>query len=93
MVANIEILGWIGAVLLATCGLPQLYTTLKTKNFEGLSITFMIWWLAGEVLTLAYVTQVAFRWPLIFNYALNIIIPIIILSLFFIAKKKNKKKK
>ena len=89
MIASIEILGWIGAILLATCGLPQLYTTLKTRNFQGLSITFMIWWLAGEVLTLAYVTQVAFRWPLIFNYILNIIIPIIILILFLVVRKKK----
>jgi len=87
----IEIIGWIGAVLLATCGLPQLYHTLKTKNFDGLSITFLLWWLLGEILTFTYVLYVAFKWPLVFNYSLNILIPIIILILF--VKTRNVKKK
>jgi MtN3 and saliva related transmembrane protein len=87
MVVSIEILGWIGAVLLATCGLPQLYKTVKTKKFDGLSLTFIIWWLAGEVLTLTYITNSAFRWPLIFNYGINILVCIILLVLFTTRKK------
>jgi uncharacterized protein with PQ loop repeat len=87
---DIEIIGWIGAVLLATCGLPQLYTTLKTRNFDGLSILFLVWWLAGEILTLIYISSVAFRWPLIFNYSLNIVIPIIIIGFYLYYRKKKK---
>ena len=82
----IEIIGWIGAILLATCGLPQLFKTLKTKNFDGLSLTFILWGLAGEILTLVYITNQAFKLPLLFNYGINIIICITIL-IFYIKKK------
>jgi uncharacterized protein with PQ loop repeat len=37
----IEIIGGVGALLLATCGLPQLIKTLKTRSFDGLSITLL----------------------------------------------------
>lgn len=85
----IEVVGWIGALLLATCGLPQLFKTLKTKDFSGLSLTFIVWWFLGEVLTLTYIIYSAWRWPLIFNYAINIIVCIIILIIFLVYRKKK----
>ncbi|VVB77589.1 PQ loop repeat protein [uncultured archaeon] len=85
---TIELIGWIGAVLLATCGLPQLFKTLKTKDFSGLSLTFIVWWFFGEVLTLFYIVYTAFRWPLLFNYAINIIVCIMIFILYLIFRKK-----
>ena len=84
----IEIFGWIGAFLLATCGLPQLYKTLKSKDFSGLSILFIIWWLLGELFLFIYIIYEAFKWPLLFNYGINIIVCIIILIIFL--KNKNK---
>ncbi|MFA5259417.1 MAG: PQ-loop repeat-containing protein [Candidatus Pacearchaeota archaeon] len=84
----IEIIGWTGAVLLATCGLPQLIKTIQTKNFSGLSLTFIVWWLLGEIFTLTYIVYTAWRWPLLFNYGINIIVCIIMLILFLSAKKK-----
>lgn len=86
---NIELIGWIGAFLLATCGLPQLIKTIRTRDFSGLSLTFVLWWFAGEILTLSYVIYTAWRWPLIFNYSINIIVCIVILALYFQAKKKS----
>ena len=86
----IEIIGWLGALLLATCGLPQLIKTIKTRSFEGLSITFLFWWLFGEIFVLFYIILGAFRWPLIFNYGINIVIIFIILFLFALTKQKNK---
>jgi len=93
MVTIIEIMGWSGAFLLATCGLPQLIKTIKTKNFDGLSFLFLVWWLLGEILTLSYIFYTAFRLPLLFNYTFNIIVVAIILILYLISWKKNKKKK
>ena len=86
----IEFIGWLGAFLLATCGIPQLVKTLKTNNFNGLSITFLFWWLFGEIFILFYVLQKAFRWPLIFNYGINITIIFIILFLFALTRQKYK---
>lgn len=79
----IEIIGWFGAFLLATCGLPQMIKTFRTWKFEGLSIIFIIWWLLGEILVLTYVLYKAFKWPLIFNYGINILVCVAILSLYF----------
>lgn len=84
----IEFIGWTGAFLLATCGLPQLVKTFKTRNFDGLSLVFLFWWLFGEILILFYVMQKAFRWPLILNYGINIIIIFIILFIFALSKHK-----
>jgi len=78
----IEIIGWVGAFLLATCGIPQVYKSVKTKDFSGLSILFILWWGIGEVLVLYYVINRAFRWPLLFNYGLNIIAVFIILGFY-----------
>ena len=38
----IDIFGYIGAVLLTLLFVPQVYTTYKTKNIEGLSYIFLI---------------------------------------------------
>ncbi len=51
MIPIIEIVGWIGAILLATCGLPQLYKSIKTKDFRGLSMLFILWWGLSDMLT------------------------------------------
>jgi len=78
----IELIGWIGAILLATCGIPQLIKAIRTRRFEGLSVIFLFWWLFGEVFVLFYIIHKAFRWPLLFNYGINIIIIFVILFLF-----------
>ena len=83
----IELIGWVGAFLLATCGLPQMYKTVKTKNFDGLSLLFILAWGFGELFTLYYIIETAFRWPLLFNYLINIIVVFIIITTYMIYKK------
>ena len=85
----ISIFGWLGAILLATCGIPQLIKTLKTKKFDGLSLIFIIWWLLGEVFILIYVLYDAFRWPLIFNYGINIFVCLTILLIYLLYSAKK----
>lgn len=87
----IDFIGWIGAVILATSGLPQLIKTLKTKRFEGLSLVFVIWWLIGEILILFYVLYAKFSWQLVFNYGLNTLICLVIIEVYLITlyQKKN----
>ena len=86
-----ELIGWLGAFLLATCGLPQLFKTIKTKDFSGLSLLFIVWWLLGEILTLAYILIKAFRYPLLFNYIINIIVCVIILIVYLKYKNSSTK--
>lgn len=68
----LELIGWIGAILFAICSIPQAYQCWKTKSAQGLSLSFLLMWFIGEVLTIIYVLP---KWdlPLLFNYAVNIL--------------------
>ena len=85
----IEIIGWIGVILLTLCGIPQVYTTYKTKETLGLSLWMLIFWLVGEALTGLYVVLTIRKSPLLFNQFCNIIIVSSIIYLYFKYKKKN----
>jgi uncharacterized protein with PQ loop repeat len=71
-----ETIGWIGNILFAICGLPQVIKTYKTKRAGDLSALFLWMWLLGELLTFIYV--LTGDWgtghihiPLYFNYIVN----------------------
>ena len=75
----LELIGWIGGILLAICAAPQAVKTYKEKDASGLSWWMLFFWGAGEVLTLAYIIATninsgSWQFPLIFNYGLNIIL-------------------
>ena len=67
-----EIIGWLGSILLAFCGLPQAIESYKTKSSEGLTWGFIGMWFFGEILTIIYILPQMVL-PLIFNYTANII--------------------
>jgi len=73
-----EVIGWLGAVFLAICGVPQAFKSYKEGNSYGLSWIFILLWFFGEVLILIYILP-NMMIPLILNYSLNIIIVMIIL--------------
>lgn len=68
-----EILGWLGSICLAICGLPQAWQSYKDKHSEGISWGFILLWTFGELFALAYVYD-KLDLPLILNYATNILI-------------------
>lgn len=67
-----EFIGWIGSILLASCGLPLAWESFKNKHSNGISGMFLTMWLVGELLTFAYIFPKQ-DYPLLFNYSLNII--------------------
>lgn len=83
----ITLVGWVGAGLLTACGLPQLYKTWKSKDTSGLSLTMLITWFFGIVLTNIYVIFQAFSWPLVFNYSFN---TFVVGAIIYLYLKKNK---
>lgn len=78
-------IGWLGSFLLSICGLPLAYDSHKSKSAKGISWSFLLLWLAGEVLTFFYVLPKKVVLPLIFNYGLNIIFICVII--FYKAKE------
>lgn len=65
-------------MLFALCGLPQAIQSLKQGHSNGLSWTFLMMWLFGEVLTLIYVYPKSNILPLLANYTLNLLFLIVI---------------
>lgn len=67
----ISVIGWIGSILLALCGLPQAYYCWKNKNANGVNGLFLAMWSIGEVFGAIYVLSLGDA-PLITNYLINL---------------------
>lgn len=76
----IERVGWLGTVLLAACGVPLLVKTVVDGHARGVSLWFLVMWLAGEALTFVYVLRAARRRQLIANYSANLLIVGVVLT-------------
>lgn len=66
-------LGWLGSIALASCGLPQAYTSIRTGKTEGLNVWFLVLWTVGEILTLAAISKDAPLGYLLLNYGCNLV--------------------
>jgi len=73
-----EIMGWLGSICLAICGIPQAWQSIKDKHSHGISWGFVLLWAFGEIFALAYVYD-KLDLPLLLNYATNILILAVIL--------------
>ena len=71
-------LGWLSALFLGICALPQVLHSIKHKSAEGISTAFIWLWFLGEVFGLMYVFPTK-DLPLITNYSMNCIFTGIIL--------------
>ena len=81
-----EIMGWLGSICLAICGIPQAWQSMKDKHSHGISWGFVLLWAFGEIFALAYVYD-KLDLPLLLNYATNILILGVIL--YFKINPKN----
>jgi uncharacterized protein with PQ loop repeat len=71
-----SVVGWVGSLLLACCGLPELIRTLQDKKCH-VGWGMLIMWLSGELLTFVYVLP-KMDLPLLANYSLNIAILLVL---------------
>lgn len=67
-----DVVGWVGATLLAFCALPQAVESWSNKSSRGITWGMLGMWGLGEVLTLLYVLP-KMDMPLLFNYLANIV--------------------
>jgi uncharacterized protein with PQ loop repeat len=83
-----DLIGWIGSIAFAICGLPQAWECFRNKTAKGISPFFVILWLIGEV---CYVISVLlkFGWVtwMMFNYLANIISVAVIV--FYLIKDRR----
>lgn len=73
-----ENIGWIGSILLAFCGLPQAWESIRMGHSRGLTWGFLFMWFVGELCTFAYILP-KMDLPLLVNYSANIMFLIIII--------------
>lgn len=83
-----ESIGWLGAVLFATCAFPQALQCVRDGHAKGLNWFFLIAWLLGEILTIIYV------FPkkdiiLLSNYFINLLFVCIIIRYKLFEKIKQ----
>lgn len=67
----IDICGWVGAICLTGCGVPQLIHTWKTRDVQGLSLGMLLSWFVGVICTAVFIYFRSFQLPLFFNYFFN----------------------
>jgi MtN3 and saliva related transmembrane protein len=76
----IEIVGILGAAFLGLCAVPQALKCWRTRSAVDISWAFLGLWLAGEILTSAYVIASHAADPvLLANYLLNTVLIILII--------------
>lgn len=73
-----EIVGWVGALLLAVCAAPQTLKCIQQGHGRGLSHIFLWVWFWGELLTLTYMVP-KLIWPAILNLSINLLFLCVIL--------------
>lgn len=68
-----EWLGWIGALCLACCAVPQSIMSIKQGHSDGISKGLLWFWSLGEIFTLIYIWYGSRDLPLLVNYGANIV--------------------
>lgn len=66
-----EVIGYIGNISLALCGVPLAYRAFKDKAID-ISFWFLVLWTVGEIFTLLYVLTLK-DFPLALNYSVNLL--------------------
>ena len=67
-----ELIAYIGGILLTICGIPEVIRTIKDKRCH-LGWPFLLLWFFGEVFMLIYALDLKSN-PLIMNYLFNTVI-------------------
>jgi len=84
----IELVGWIGFVLLIACGLPQIYRTIRVKDVYGLSFFTNLMWSLGCFFMFLYELLTTAKLPLLLNYIFSGCVAATLVVLIVFYKKK-----
>ena len=69
-----EVIGWIGTVCFAMCGAPQAWQCMRQGHTRGLSTSYLLLWLTGDVSYVISVWgQLGFVIWMMTNYLLNLL--------------------
>ena len=85
---NIEIIGYVAAVLTTSSFLPQVIKVWKSKSSEGVSVTMYMVMLTGVILWGIYGFYIGSRSVLLANFVAGLL-QLMILIIVFRNKRKN----
>lgn len=78
------LIGWIGSICFALCGIPLALQCIQQGHARGLSPYFLILWTVGEICYIvAVLNQFGFIGWLMLNYLLNLLCILIIWVYYF----------
>lgn len=83
-----ELIGYIGSICLAICGLPQCVLSIKNGHSNGISLGFLLLWSLGELFTLFYIIPKA-DVPLLLNYSANLVLLAVIWKYRLFPRRKS----
>lgn len=84
------VIGWIGSICFAACGIPQAIRCVQQGHANGLSPWFLILWLIGEVCYVAAVLmQFGWVWWMMVNYIINLICLLVLCRYRFWPKESD----
>jgi len=67
------LMGWLGSICLALCGVPQAIQSWNDKHSHGISWGMLLLWAFGECFALTYVFN-KLDMPMVMNYGINIFV-------------------
>ena len=67
------LMGWLGSICLALCGVPQAIQSWQDKHSHGISWGMLLLWAFGECFALTYVFN-KLDMPMVMNYGINIFV-------------------
>lgn len=85
----VEIIGWIGTLGFATCGIPLAWHCYKQGNGVGQNKPFLLMWLLGELGTIIYVLATLPTAVLLVNYGINLICLLTVLRFTYLPRKSD----
>jgi|TARA_B110000483_G_C18193632_1_gene542056 MtN3 and saliva related transmembrane protein len=85
---NIELIGFIAAILTTVAFVPQVYKVWQTKSVSGMSLTMYLIFFCGVLLWLVY-GLIINSLPMIIGNAVTIVLTLIILYFLLRSKWSN----
>ena len=82
----IQLIGYIGSLAYAVCGLPQAIMSIKNGHSQGISRGYAFLSLAGSILSLVYAFP-RHDYVLLLNFGTNIIVWGIVLKYSYFERK------
>ena len=83
----IQLIGYIGSLAYAICGLPQAIMSIKNGHSQGISRGYALLSLVGSILSLIYAIPRQ-DYVLVLNFATNIIVWSIVLKYSYFERKQ-----